>query len=166
MNEFEMRRSLAQLPRSRTPGRDLWPAIEARLDQAGSTRQRQRWPWLALAAAAVLAVALLPAQLGRIDDTQAPAPVSAVEAPASSWPEGGSVVVGSAWALPAWVLHDPEVAAALAELEGSTVELHHLIHEHPGSAHLVSLLHANYQQHRWLNRFGVGQGRPLSPQET
>ncbi|HRQ65766.1 MAG TPA: hypothetical protein PKZ76_13035 [Xanthomonadaceae bacterium] len=166
MNEFEMRRSLAQLPRSRAPERDLWPAIEARLDHADGRRLWQRWPWLALAAAAVLAVAMLPAQLGRIDPTQEPVPLAAAEIPVSTWPEAGSVVVGSAWALPAWVLGDPEVAAALAELEESTAELHHLIDEHPGASHLVSLLHANYRQHRWLNRFGVGQGRLLPPQET
>jgi hypothetical protein len=165
MNEFELRRALADLPRQRAPTRDLWPGIASRLDTVGKTSRTPRWTWLALAAAAVLAVALLPAQLGRIGETADPVPMQAA-APAPVWPQGEAIMVGSAWSLPAWVLADAEVSAAVTELEESTAELHHLIREHPRNAHLVTLLHAHYEQHRWLNRFGVGQSRPLHPQET
>jgi hypothetical protein len=163
MNEFELRRSLGELPRCRAPSRDLWPGVEAHLDAGVRPLRTSRWHWLALAAAAALAALLLPAQFGEVAD---PAVPLAVLEPSASWPSEAAVMVDGAEALPSWMLGDAEVLAALVELEESTAELHVLIEEHPESAHLVSLLHTTYEKRRWLNRFGVGQGQNLPPQET
>lgn len=65
MSEFELRRALRGLDTGRSPGRDLWPGIAVRLQDAGilpATPQRRpatRWPLpMALAASLVLAVLL------------------------------------------------------------------------------------------------------------
>lgn len=58
MNDFDLRRQLQGLQAPRSPGRDLWPDIAARID--GVPRQmapRRHWHTLALAASLVLAVA-------------------------------------------------------------------------------------------------------------
>lgn len=164
MNEFELRRSLSELPRSRTPARDLWPAVDARIGSPVTQSPASRWHWLALAAAALLAVALLPQQLGDRVDPLAPGDQQTASAAAA--PRGEPLLVGSAWVFPAWVLDDADVSAALLELEESNAELHQLIRDNPAATHLLPLLHANYEQQRWLTRFGVGQGLPQVPQET
>ena len=164
MNEFELRRSLSELPRSRTPARDLWPAVDARIGSPVTQSPASRWHWLALGAAALLAVAVLPQQLGDMFDT--PAPGDSPAATVASEPRSEPLLVGSARVFPAWVLDDAEVSAALLELEESTAELHQLIRDNPSATHLLPLLHANYEQQRWLTRFGVGQGLPQVPQET
>lgn len=166
MNEFELRRDLGALPRKRLPERDLWPGILSRMDRPEARSRRKPWPWLALAAAAALAVALLPAALDDLQAPSVPIQVAANEVSPPPLRAGFDALVGSASALPTWMLGDPEVLAAIQELEESTRELHHLISEHPEATHLVPLLHAAYDQHRWLNRFGVGQGSFIPPQES
>ena len=58
--------ALARLPRSVEPTRDLWPAIEARLEpQAGATGRRRWWPAAAAAVVLVAASSLITASLLR-----------------------------------------------------------------------------------------------------
>ena len=57
MNEQELNKAISGLPREFPPERDLWPGIEARLDErheAAALTPSRRWP-LALAASVVLA---------------------------------------------------------------------------------------------------------------
>ena len=54
--------ALDQLPRGIEPARDLWPAIEARLEPRGA-RRSLHWPGLA-AAGLLLAVVMPPVRAG------------------------------------------------------------------------------------------------------
>jgi hypothetical protein len=71
---------LRSLPREVEPQRDLWPAIETRLESQ-SGRRRPAWAWQAAAAVILVAASsLITASLLRRDDTQTarvatPAPV-------------------------------------------------------------------------------------------
>src|SRR4030088_2845875 len=53
MNERNLSNAVSRLPKSIEPPRDLWPAIEARINT------RRRWYWIPLAAAAVFAFLLI-----------------------------------------------------------------------------------------------------------
>jgi hypothetical protein len=60
MNEQELLKNLAELPREIHPGRDPWPGISARIEQsppgAASMRRPQRTMLMAVAASVVLAL--------------------------------------------------------------------------------------------------------------
>lgn len=58
MNEKELLKGLAELPREIAPGRDPWPRISARIGQSapGEMHRRPRRVLMAVAASAVLAV--------------------------------------------------------------------------------------------------------------
>ncbi len=94
--ELEFRERLSELtaalPREIEPERDLWPAVEARIDAATVVRApfrgRRRWRLVAAAAAVVLAL-VAAYQLGRQTS-----PVRVVEVPA----DGSAVVDGPRWA--------------------------------------------------------------------
>jgi hypothetical protein len=82
--EAELDARLSALPRSVEPGRDLWPAIEARLDAPDilATRRRPRWLWQAAAAVALVAgSSLLTATL--LDRGWKTGKTAAVHAPAA-----------------------------------------------------------------------------------
>lgn len=61
MKESELQEAISSLPREIRPERDLWPAIEARLESAGTAtqlpRQRPFWYMPAMAAGLLLALA-------------------------------------------------------------------------------------------------------------
>lgn len=105
MNEFELRRQLRALPRERTPVRDLYPAIEARLTRPPAAR-RSVWqrPWVLAASLALFAVLLAPL----LRAPMAPGPDSASSVSALS--PAGDDLSGPAAALVA------EYQAALAQL--------------------------------------------------
>jgi len=60
MKEFELHSAIGSLPRDIKPGRDLWPAIESRLETAENGLQQPRrarsWYMPAMAAAVLLAL--------------------------------------------------------------------------------------------------------------
>jgi hypothetical protein len=166
MNEFELRRSLAGLPRERAPARDLWPGIAARIDRSVRRTRARTWTWLGLAAAALMATLLLPGQLGEPRPAREAPGESLAAAPGSADAEAphGALVAGVD--LPDWLLDDAEVLAALRELEDASAELHRMVEDQPEAGHLVTLLHSTYRQQRWLARIGVGQARAASFEET
>jgi hypothetical protein len=98
--------ALARLPRSVEPARDLWPAIEARLEpQAGAARPRRWWPAAAAAVLLVTASSLITAGLLRRD----------VPATAGLAPEPASEVMTHAAFGPGQAL-GPDYLAARQEL--------------------------------------------------
>jgi hypothetical protein len=97
--------ALATLPREVEPPRDLWSAIEARLDVPAGPARRA-WAWQAAAALVLVAVSsLVTATLVR----QSP-PAVAVEAAPASAPAAMPVAFGPSFAL------NGEYAAARAQL--------------------------------------------------
>lgn len=80
--EAELDRRIAALPEAVEPGRDLWPGIEARLEEADARPGPRRWWWGAVAAALGTA-ALLPLLLVR-DGPMGEDPVPMATVPAES----------------------------------------------------------------------------------
>ena len=98
MDDFELRRALRNLAAGRTPDRDLWPGIAARLGEplratAPVAGARTRWPLLlgmaaSLLVAVLLALPLLPGTPPQ--DSPPPALVAQEPAPALADPQASS----------------------------------------------------------------------------
>jgi hypothetical protein len=105
MDDRRIDAALGTLPREVEPPRDLWPAIEARLDAKPGPSQRS-WAWQAAAAIVLVAVSsLVTATLVR----RSPPPVAHEPVPASA-PAAMPVAFGPSFAL------NGEYAAARALL--------------------------------------------------
>jgi hypothetical protein len=132
MNEFEWRRQMRELQHPHAPRRDLWPAIDAALDDHAVSRPPVRATWRhMLAGAAVAASLLLVVGVGwhRWFTPTAPA-------------ESASTTHHASWK-PA----DPRLAGAAIELDAARLELKLAIEQAPDSAALQRLLrHTERQQ--------------------
>ena len=136
MNEFEWRRQLRELRQPTMPERNLWPAIEAALDNTGAVRarvtpvqpsRRPRW-LLGTALAASLALA------GGVGWHMLRTP---------------TVETNSA-ATPTWKPTDPRLAGAAIELDAARMELELAIRQAPDSAALQRLLRRTERQQAQL----------------
>ena len=125
MNEFEWHRQMRALREPVTPRRDLWDAIEARLDAGTPVAQaapraprRQAWALAAsFAGLSLLAVALN----HQLRVAQVPAALEA---------RAGDV----------WKPSDPRLAGAAVELDAARMELQQAIQQAPHSPALQRLL--------------------------
>lgn len=74
IEEQDLLRRIAELPREITPARDPWAEIAARIDQAAGQSGRRRWPahWRLLGVAASVALALTVGWLLRPEATTPP----------------------------------------------------------------------------------------------
>lgn len=152
--------TLDLLPRGIEPSRDLWPAIEARLEPRPA-RARRRWPWLA-AAGVLLAVgsSLMTANLLRRDAAviaQAPlerpdeAVMRAAFGPGQTLGPGYDAIRQQlADSLAARIDRLPPEArtrleANLAELHRATAEINAALELSPGDPLLEELLINSYQ---------------------
>jgi len=175
MSEFELRRALRALDGGRTPERDLWPGIAARLGQPLSGRSlpehpragpgRGRWPLLlALAASLVLAVVLalplLPEQVPATDT----APLVAVDrSPPRPNMRSPTLLHAEALALEyAAVLQQfdgarlpPTLQPALADLDGSAREIQAALRQDPQSDFLLGQLRRTYAQRLHVTRLAL-----------
>jgi hypothetical protein len=77
--EAELDRRIADLPKAVEPARDLWPDIEARLDEPDA-RGTPGYVWWGAVAAAVCAAALLPVLLQQAPPGDVPVPTATVPA--------------------------------------------------------------------------------------
>lgn len=138
MNEFAWRRQLRELRQPKMPERNLWPAIEAGLDDAHAASPRTigiqpagrpRW-WLGAAVAASLALAC---GVGW----------QILQTP----PIATNTVATSVWK-PA----DPRLAGAAIELDAARMELELAIQQAPDSAALQRLLRRTERQQTQLRQ--------------
>jgi hypothetical protein len=163
--------ALQALPPGIEPGRDLWPGIAARLEQAPVTASRRLPAWLLQAAAAVVLVAgssLFTARL--LDGDRAAGKMAEVAPVAGSMPGAQGIATMPAAFGPAGRM-DPEYAAArrqltsvlesrmarlpastraklesnLAELRRAADEINAALAEQPGDPLLEELLLKTYQ---------------------
>jgi hypothetical protein len=152
--------ALARLPREIEPGRDLWPAIEARLD-ARPGRRAGRWAW-AVAAGAVLVVA---SSLVTVSLVRREAPVVAQQAPSSGDARVTAVAFGPGQSLgPAYDAARRDLARTLsaridrlppdarqklernlAEMRRASAEINAALELSPGDPLLEELLLNAYQ---------------------
>ena len=136
MNEFEWRRQLRELQQPQTPRRDLWPAIDAALDQTDARSSAPASAWSArrrtLAGVAMAASLLLVVGMGwRLWLTVHTASSESV----------GTTSHAN------WKPADPRLAGAAIELDAARLELKMAIEQAPDSAALQRLLrHTERQQ--------------------
>ncbi|MGB3270701.1 MAG: hypothetical protein WBA65_12190 [Rhodanobacter sp.] len=136
MNEFEWRRQLRDLQQAQAPRRDLWPAIDAALDQVGNrpavpTPRRHGWTWVAVAASLALVVG----------------------AGWHSWFAATPPTEPARMASHAdWKPADPRLAGAAIELDAARLELKLAIEQAPDSAALQRLLRHTERQQAQLRR--------------
>lgn len=157
MNDFELRRRLAQLPAEREPGNELWPGIAARIAAQSVDRKRRPrpWHWLALAASAVLAAVLVVAPQ-RGGDPEAGAPDLAgslllLEAEALAAEYEGALREFGPLDLP------PELRGVVEELDRDLAALHAAIRAEPEAGFLLDHLRRAYAQRlRLSQRLAMG----------
>lgn len=136
MNEFEWRRQLRDLRQPQMPHRDLWPAIDAALDDAATahppivrSRPRRRW---ALGAGLAASLALAGAMGWHL-----------LRAPS---------ITTSTTASLTWKPSDPRLTGAAIELDAARTELELAIRQAPDSAALQRLLQRTEEQQTQLRR--------------
>jgi hypothetical protein len=155
--DFELLRQLRGLPRERTPDRDLWQGIEARIGRNAAAPPRRRGIFTALALAASLAaVALFVTRLAPAPGTET-APVAAAGATAArAAPPPPGTLRGDAEALTLEyrLALQPFAAAALPrplraaaqELDASADELRQALRAQPDAPYLLERLRHTYDQ--------------------
>lgn len=157
MTDFEIQRRLRAMNAPRPPGRDLWPAIAARIEtapQASASRsERRRWLPLAAAAAAVFVVAgsILTFALRE-------------RAPASSYfgyataTRVERITPQEAREQALRTGQDPRLAGANIVIDAAHSELQQALEQHPDAVFLVSLLNRTNAQRMKLEQLGANAG--------
>lgn len=144
MNEFEWRRQMRELRQPQTPRGDLWAAIDAALDDTGTSApqhhatRRRHW----LLAGGMAASLLLVGGIGwhRLQ-TPALTPVAnQAKSPAS------------------WKPSDPRLAGAAVELDAARMELQLAIRQAPDSPALQRLLDRTELQQSQLRQLAHQAG--------
>jgi len=152
--------ALARLPRGIEPGRDLWPAIEPRLEDR-AVRATRRWAWAAAAAVLLVAASsLVTATLMRRDEAATARSVAQPEdAVLTTAAFGPGHRVGPAYLANRRVLAQSleeriarlppgarsRLAANLAELRRASAEINAALELHPGDPLLEEMLFNVYQ---------------------
>jgi len=162
MTEFEIQRNLRAMNAPRTPGRDLWPAIAARIDAQHETPNaapnarvvtQRRWIPLAAAAGTVLAIvgSLLVYTL-----RERAAPSSSDDYASATRVERISPQEARDQALRTG--QDPRLAGPNIVLDAAHSELQQALDQHPDAVFLVSLLNRTNAQRMKLEQFGAKAG--------
>ncbi|MGH8160298.1 MAG: hypothetical protein ACREPQ_19470 [Rhodanobacter sp.] len=146
MNEFEWHRQLRDLRQPLAPQRDLWPAIEATLDDVDAARslatpvhpraRRMRW----LVAASLAASVLLAGGIGwHLHHAATATPLAST-------------------ATTPWKPTDPRLAGAAIELDAARMELQSAIQQAPDSPALQRLLSRTEHQQMQLRQLAGQAG--------
>jgi len=162
MTEFEIQRKLRAMNAPRMPGRDLWPAIAARIEAQDETPNasanarvvtRRRWIPLAAAAGTVLAIvgSLLVYTL-----RERAAPSSSDDYASATRVERISPQEARDQALRTG--QDPRLAGPNIVLDAAHSELQQALDQHPDAVFLVSLLNRTNAQRMKLEQFGAKAG--------
>ena len=131
MNEFEWGRRMRELQQAQAPRRDLWPAIDAALDQVATRSPTRATRRRTLAGVALAASLLLVAGVSWHAWFAPSAPVESADAAHDTH----------------WKPADPRLAGAALELDAARLELQLAIEQAPDSAALQRLLrHTERQQ--------------------
>lgn len=150
MSEFEIARDLRALATTRTPQRDLWPSIEARIGaatQPAPTLRARRW-WPLAAAASVLLSATLAAITWSMREQPAAIDVAARITPQVHASAETSALRDA----------DPRLAGAIVVLDAAQDELERALERRPDAVFLVGLLHRTNMRRLKLDHYGVNAG--------
>lgn len=162
MTEFEIQRNLRAMNAPRMPGRDLWPAIAARIEAQTETLSaspnarivvRRRWIPLAAAAGTVLAIvgSLLTYTLReRAESSSSNDYASAMRVERISPQEAREQALRTG--------QDPRLAGPNIVLDAAHSELQQALDQHPDAVFLVSLLNRTNAQRMKLEQFGAKAG--------
>jgi hypothetical protein len=131
MNEFEYLRQMRSLRTPVPPSRDLWGAIDQRLDETPAARSRHLWTRRVALAAAIFGVAIFSGSI----------------AVRLATPEHAAVAVGGHWK-PV----DPRLTGAAVELEAAHGELTQALHDAPDSPALRRILNRTQRQQERLRQ--------------
>lgn len=162
MTEFEIQRNLRAMNAPRMPGRDLWPAIAARMEAQSETPNaspkarvvvRRRWIPLAAAAGTVLAIV---GSLLMYTLRERAVPSSSNDYASATRVERISPQEARDQALRTG--QDPRLAGANIVLDAAHSELQQALDQHPDAVFLVSLLNRTNAQRMKLEQFGAKAG--------
>jgi hypothetical protein len=163
MTEFEIQRNLRAMNAPRMPGRDLWPAIAARIDAQHETtnassnaRVVKRRRWIPLAAAAGTVLAIVGGLLIYTQREHAAPSSSDDYASATTRVERISPQEARDQALRTG--QDPRLAGPNIVLDAAHSELQQALEQHPDAVFLVSLLNRTNAQRMKLEQFGAKAG--------
>ncbi len=159
MNEFELRRRLADLRQEREPGHDLWPAIERAIAVAPAARGRHpgRWPhwhgWAMAASLALAALLLWPQQAEQeLPPVASALPRSPAHIAIERQADALSIEYRVALAQLAGGPLPDELRPALRELRDSEAQIREALRQNPESTYLLSQLRRTYEQQLRLSQ--------------
>ena len=154
MNDFEIQRGLRAMNTPRPPGRDLWPAIAARIRSDSETTApvaRRRWIPLAAAAGTLLAI-VGGIAMNSLRERETPS------AYADALPRIERISPQDAREQAARTGEDPRLAGPNLVLDAAHSELQQALDQHPDAVFLVSLLNRTNAQRMKLEQFGAKAG--------
>ncbi len=150
MNEFEWRRQMRDLRQPMAPRRDLWPSIDAALDEAGPTdagaaptaTSRSAGPRRWLIAASFAASVVLAGAIGwHAKNATMATPVASTTMPTQNWKPA-----------------DPRLAGAATQLNAARMELQQAMQQAPHSPALQRLLIQTERQQSQLRQLASDAG--------
>lgn len=157
MTEFEIQRNLRAMNAPRMPGRDLWPAIAARIESGeASAPHATRRRWLPLAAAASTVLAIAGSLLFFALRDPAGAPIESDDYAMATHFQRITPAQARDQALRSG--QDPRLAGANIVIDAAHSELQQALEQHPDAVFLVSLLNRTNAQRMKIEQLGAKAG--------
>jgi hypothetical protein len=156
MTEFEIQRNLRAMNAPRMPGRDLWPAIAARIEAGESAPHATRRRWLPLAAAASTVLAIAGSLLFVTLRDHTGAPIESDDYAMATRFQRITPQEARDEALRSG--QDPRLAGANIVIDAAHSELQQALEQHPDAVFLVSLLNRTNAQRMKIEQLGAKAG--------